>query len=308
MTEKTSAPKAHSEEYFGEYRDFWWNADFLELTGRRLKLDQVQSALDVGCGVGHWGQLLAPLLSPMAQVTGVDREDSSLAKANDRALRQGLSEKYSYQRADAMALPFPDDTFDLVTCQTLLIHLKDPRGGLVEMLRVLKPGGRLLLAEPNNFAGGAVGSSLTENLSVDEVMDRMEFGLLLERGKKALGLGFNSEGDLIPGTLAQLKVEDIQVRISDKAIPYFAPYDSPEQRANIQQMRDWAKREFVGWDRDEMERYYLAGGGDPARFEHHWTQGLKDAQVAVQAIEEGRYHSAGGGIFYVISARKPLRR
>lgn len=308
MTEKATARKAHSEEYFGEYRDFWWNQDFLKLMGTRLKLDQVHTVLDAGSGVGHWGQLLASVLPKKAQLTGVDFEESSVAKATKRAEQQGLSNRYHYQVGDVTSLPFADETFDMVTCQTVLIHLKDPVAGLREMLRVLKPGGLILAAEPNNFSNRAVASNLTENHSVDEVMERMKFGLLIERGKKALGLGFNSEGDLVPGYLAQLEAEEIQVYLSDKSVPFFPPYLSAEQKANINQMRDWAAREFVGWDRDEMKKYYLAGGGDPAKFDYYWNQGLKDVKEAVQAIDKHKYHSAGGAITYLISARKKLNR
>ena len=50
---------SHSAEYFGDTRDYWWNADFLELMGKRLSLDRARDVLDVGCGVGHWGRLPA---------------------------------------------------------------------------------------------------------------------------------------------------------------------------------------------------------------------------------------------------------
>lgn len=308
MTEKVKASKAHSEEYFGEYRDFWWNLDFLKLMSTRLKLDQVQMVLDVGCGIGHWGQLLASVLPEKTQLIGVDLEDSSISKAIERAKQQGLTDRYRYQLGEATALPFPDDTFDMVTCQTLLIHLNNPQAGLREMIRVTKPGGLILASEPNNFSNQTIASNLTEKLSVDEVIDRMKFALLIERGKKALGLGFNSEGDLIPGYLAQLETEDIQVYLSDKAIPFFSPYLTAEQKANIRQFRDWAQREFLGWDREVMKSYYLAGGGNPMKFDYYWSQGLKDAQEALKAIDQGSYHSAGGMITYLISARKKSNR
>jgi hypothetical protein len=53
----------HSAEYFGAERDLWWNRDFLELLSRRFRLGTARSLLDVGSGLGHWGALLAPLLT-----------------------------------------------------------------------------------------------------------------------------------------------------------------------------------------------------------------------------------------------------
>ena len=302
MSTGKTARKAHSVEYFGEYRDFWWNLDFLKLMSERLSFNQVQTVLDVGCGVGHWGQLLARVLPKSVQLTGVDREESSLDQARERVKTQELSAQYLY--GDVTALPFVDNTFDMVTCQTVLIHLKNPQAGLKEMLRVLKPGGLLLVTEPNNMANRMIASNLTNDLSIDEVMDRLKFGLTIERGKKTLGLGFNSEGDLISGYLSQMNVQDLRVYLSDKTVPIFAPYSSHEQQANIQQMRDWAEREFVGWDRDEMKSYFVAGGGDLKQFDYYWNQGLKDMKDAVRAIESRTYHSGGGGVSYLISARK----
>jgi ubiquinone/menaquinone biosynthesis C-methylase UbiE len=307
LSDTPESPKPHSWEYFGEARDFWWNLDFLELMAARLKFDQVRTVLDAGCGIGHWGQLLARVLPPHAQFVGIDPEPLSLARARERAIQFDVADRFRYQQGDVTALPFEKGRFDMVTCQTLLIHLKEPKEGLREMMRVLKPGGLLLVAEPNNFANTAVTSSLTEKLSIDEVMDRLRFALTIQRGKKALGLGFNSVGDLVPGLLAQLDpkfIPSIQVHVSDKAAPLFPPYASREQQVAIRQMREWAEREFVGWDRKEMEQYYLAGGGDPARFEYYWRQGLKDAHDTIAAIDEGAYHGGGGCVTYLVSARK----
>jgi ubiquinone/menaquinone biosynthesis C-methylase UbiE len=309
LSDKPESPKPHSWEYFGEARDFWWNLDFLELMAARLKFDQVRTVLDAGCGIGHWGHLLARVLPLHVQFVGIDPEPLSLARAGERAIQFNVADRFRYYQGDVTALPFEDDRFDMVTCQTLLIHLKEPKEGLREMMRVLKPGGLLLVAEPNNFANAAVASSLTEKLSIDEVMDRLKFALTMQRGKKALGLGFNSEGDLVPGLLAQLDAKSIQaqsinVYVSDRAAPLFPPYASREQQVAVQQTREWAEREFVGWDRKEMEQYYLADGGDPSRFEYYWTQRLKDARDAIAAIDEGTYHCGGGCLTYLVSARK----
>ena len=106
----------------------------------RRQLDDVRSVLDVGCGVGHWGTLLVSVLSPEATITGVDREDEWVDAATRRAAAMDLAERCSYRRAAAKSLPFDDASFDLVTCQTVLIHVRDPRAAIREMLRVTKPG------------------------------------------------------------------------------------------------------------------------------------------------------------------------
>lgn len=305
MTTSNNKHKPHSADYFGEARDLWWNLDFLKLMAQRLQLKPVKTVLDVGCGIGHWGRTLARVLSDEAQFTGVDREDVWVQKADERAIALGLATRFVYQRGDASALPFSDNVFDMVTCQTVLIHLKDPKQGLKEMLRVLKPGGILLVAEPNNFANRAVMSSLTESLSVEEVVDYLRFELTIERGKKALGLGFNSVGDFIPGYLAEVGAEAIDVFISDKPQPLFPPYARQDQQINIQQMRDWAHSGFIGWDKAELRQYFVAGGGTEAEFSRYYEFFLRQDQKTIEAVDAGTYHSAGGGLMYLISAQKP---
>jgi len=85
------------------------------------------------------------------------------------------------------ALPFEDETFDLVTCQTLLIHVADPAAVIAEMRRVVAPGGMVLLSEPNNLAGRLVADSTTVDKRLPEAVERIEFALICERGKTAVG-------------------------------------------------------------------------------------------------------------------------
>ncbi len=169
----------HSAEYFGDQRDFWWNRDFIELMAKRWRLDQVSLGLDVGSGVGHWGRVLEPHLPAQAQLIGLEREP----KWVDEAKRRARSNKLSYQQGDATKLAFADATFDLVTCQTVLIHLPDAKAALAEMLRVLKPGGLLAVAEPNNAASAlVVGSTLFEH-DADALARSARMQLICERGK-----------------------------------------------------------------------------------------------------------------------------
>src|SRR5688572_26791078 len=177
----------HSAEYFGDTRDDWWNLDFLRLMAARWKLDAVGDALDVGCGVGHWGLLLASVLPEDARITGIDREPTWIAEARARSLARGLGERCSYQQGVAERLPFPDDTFDLTTCQTVLIHLADPAAAIAEMVRVTRPGGLVAVAEPNNLTEALLLDSISNRASIDDVVELVRFQLTCERGKAALG-------------------------------------------------------------------------------------------------------------------------
>jgi ubiquinone/menaquinone biosynthesis C-methylase UbiE len=77
----------------------------------------------------------------------------------------------NYQLGTAEAIPFPDSYFDMVTCQTVLIHVKDITIALNEMLRVLKPGGLLAVAEPNNLVSRLIFNNLNFNDSVEDIIN-----------------------------------------------------------------------------------------------------------------------------------------
>jgi len=100
-------------------------------------------ALDVCCGTGD----LALLLSDRrARVIGADFTAEMLAVACDRS-REMLPDAPQFVQADALSLPFPDESFDVVTVAYGLRNLADVKLGLREMKRVAKPGARVLVLD-----------------------------------------------------------------------------------------------------------------------------------------------------------------
>jgi SAM-dependent methyltransferase len=294
----------HSAAYFGEQRDFWWNHDYVALLARRLALDAVIDALDVGCGVGHWGRVLLPHM-PRATLIGVDRERAWVAEAAARAAP--FAPRATYRVGDASALPFDDASFDLVTCQTVLIHVPDVPAVLREMMRVLRPGGLLLAAEPNNLADAMNVGSARHLAPVDDRLAVVRLQMVCERGKIALGEGDNSVGEVLPGLVAAAGFAEVTCWLSDRAQMLVAPYAAPDQAA----MRDDALTHYDNghciWSRADTLRYYLAGGGLADDFERAWSL-ARDAQRAdVEALRAGTYHTAGGGVQHVVAARRPQR-
>jgi SAM-dependent methyltransferase len=295
---------AHSAEYFGDTRDHWWNMDFLQLMAKRWRFDAVREVLDVGCGVGHWGMLLAHVLPDRARLTGIDREPSWVQKAGERAAARGLGDRFLYRIGEAERLPFPDDTFDLTTCQTVLIHLADPGVALTEMIRVTKPGGLVAVAEPNNLSETMLLDSIGAKADIDDVLDFARFQLTCERGKIALGEGDSSLGDRVPGLFAERGLSTIEVYVNDKASAVFPPYDKDAQRVFAETLRDNVARGRRGVSEEEARRLFLAGGGREADFSRHWQRGLKASADCVRSLDAGTYHGVDGGPFYLVAGRK----
>ncbi len=104
-----------------------------------------QRVLDIACGTGLVSFDAARAVGPNGRVLGVDLSGKMVDAAQRRAAERKLP-NVSFARMDAEALGVPDRSFDAVLCALGLMYLPDPAQALREMLRVLRPGGRLSLA------------------------------------------------------------------------------------------------------------------------------------------------------------------
>jgi demethylmenaquinone methyltransferase/2-methoxy-6-polyprenyl-1,4-benzoquinol methylase len=110
-------------------------------------------ALDVATGTG--GLALALALRPEIDHTvGVDLLPEMLALAQAKARARGLASKTTLLMGDALALPFPDNTFACATAGFSLRNIPDLRQALAEMVRVVRPGGRVTTLELTPFNAG----------------------------------------------------------------------------------------------------------------------------------------------------------
>jgi SAM-dependent methyltransferase len=110
-----------------------------------LALSPGQSLLDVGCGRAEVACALAPSVQPGGRVVGVDASEAMLADARRRAERAGTDLELGV--GDATALDLPDATFDAVRCERTLQWIPDPSAAVAELVRVLRPGGRISLID-----------------------------------------------------------------------------------------------------------------------------------------------------------------
>jgi demethylmenaquinone methyltransferase / 2-methoxy-6-polyprenyl-1,4-benzoquinol methylase len=103
------------------------------------------SALDVCCGTGDLALELKRRVGSGGSVVGTDFSEPMLALAREKAARLGL--EVSYRSGNALELPFPDSSFDAATVGFGLRNLVDLRRGVLELARVVRPGGRVVVLE-----------------------------------------------------------------------------------------------------------------------------------------------------------------
>jgi len=105
--------------------------------------------LDVGCGNGAFTEILVERCAP-ASVEGIDPSEGQLAFARTRP----ASRVAQFRQGDAMAQPFPDDTFDVAVMPLVICFVSDPAKGVAEMVRVVCLGGTVTAYAWDRYGGG----------------------------------------------------------------------------------------------------------------------------------------------------------
>ena len=158
----------HAEQAQGDHshvlhnpRAYDWLARLITLGGegkfrrRTLDLAELQpgnAVLDVGCGTGTLLIEAAKRVGPNGSAHGIDASGQMIAYARRKAARQGVTAKFVEGSADD--LPFPDASFDAVFCTLMLHHLPDAMqmATIMEIRRVLRPGGRMVIVDMHRSA------------------------------------------------------------------------------------------------------------------------------------------------------------
>ena len=146
-----------------------WKRFTIELSGVRPG----NRVLDIAGGTGDLTRKFSSLVGPSGEVVLADINDSMLKVGRDRLLDKGVAGNVQFVQADAEALPFPDNHFDVVTIAFGLRNVTRKENALRSMLRVLKPGGRLLVLE----------FSKPTNALMSKVYDTYSFAFMPLMGK-----------------------------------------------------------------------------------------------------------------------------
>ena len=156
--------------YYSKARDIERPYMALEVVRQRMRtlkaiaLNAGEAAVDVGCGTGLLTYEMALEVGSEGKVIGIDSSPDMLSHATDRCV--GL-DQVELKEGDVRNLPIGDQTCDAVACIQLLLFVEDVPGAIIEMQRVLRPGGRIAVLETD-------WSSVVLNCS-DQAMTRRVF-------------------------------------------------------------------------------------------------------------------------------------
>jgi len=196
-----------------------------------LLLQPGQRLLDVGCGAG--GPALRLCFKTGCSVTGVDIHEQGIAAAQKLSADRNLSHLTDFRVVDADSqLPFPDATFDVITCIDAINHFSGRSRLLADWARLLKPGGRILYTDPIVVTGPLTGTEIAERSSIG-------FYLFVPKGY--------NEHVIAESRLRLVLCEDVTDNMAEIA----------ERRKTARQQRAAALREIEGEQAYEAQQCFL---------------------------------------------------
>lgn len=209
------------------YEEFFVPALFQEWGSRVVEAAQIQAGqrvLDVACGTGILTRAVAERIGPDGEVVGLDINEGMLAVAGQKAPH------LEWRHGPAESLPFEDNSFDAVVSQFSLMFFEDRRAALAEMVRVLRPGGRLAVAVWDSLENTPAYATVTDML-------KRLFG---EEAANALRAPFNL-GD----------TSLLQSIFSEAGIPN-TKITTIEGTARFASIEAWVTTDIKGWTLADM--------------------------------------------------------
>ena len=159
---QTSLYEEIRREAFGEDigQNSWLTAGEQDKFPSWLGLAAGKTLLDVACGAGGPALRIAALTG--CTITGVDVHEKAISTARSLASQRGLESRAEFCVVDGdKQLPFPESSFDAITCIDAINHLTDRLRVLADWARLLKPGGRVLFTNPAVVTGPVTNAEIT---------------------------------------------------------------------------------------------------------------------------------------------------
>jgi ubiquinone/menaquinone biosynthesis C-methylase UbiE len=190
---------------------------------RHVPLQPTDRVLDAGCGSGSMSRLLAQQV-PDGSVVGVDVNEQYLTYARARAEDEGVR-NVEFHTGDVFALPFEDDSFDVVWCKYVLQWVNDPVHAVQEFARVTRPGGVIVSSHFDRFGIG---------------LHPVDPELQLAAEAFFHGCVDPNVGPKVHGMFREVGISDISVDVEvDNSFTVVGPID-PDRRRNWEDQLDAA--------------------------------------------------------------------
>jgi len=186
-------------------------------------LQSGQRVLDVACGTGLIARLAAAQVGASGSVTGVDIAPDMIDVAQRTPSLPGAT--IEWRIGDAVSLPFPDDSFDVVLCQMGLMFMEDRPAAVVEMRRVLAPGGSLVVNTPGTIQPAF---ELMEQAIVDHISG--------ELGGFVRAVFSMHDPDAVAALLREAGLDDVSSSVSTASLRLPPPSEFLWQYINLTPM------------------------------------------------------------------------
>jgi len=277
-----------------------WSPDYLALLAKRWQLNKRKMILEVGCGQGLWTGQLLPFLPKNADVNLLDLSPIYLNKAKINFKEFNTQHIFSYYLANGKQLPFKDNTFDLVTCHRVLMHIDNPLLVISEMKRVLKPCGIAVILEPNSL-GRSIGSYYRREIKMPEHAGTLsKFQEIIEYGKKQLGEGDNSIGEEVAMLMQHACFNNIETKLNDNVKQLLPNQKTSIQNSYAKEIKEWFQARFYSiLEISEAEKYFLASGRTLNEF-RYYKSFIEDLhQIILDKINKEKAHIIINDIIYI---------
>ncbi|ELY68122.1 class I SAM-dependent methyltransferase [Natrinema versiforme] len=255
-----------SESYLSRTREGMWADSRVAL--EPLALESRDRTLDVGCGTGELSRVLAAE-SP-GEVIGCDADADLLAAA---------SEHVPVVAGDAVQLPFPDDAFDLVVCQALLINLPEPAAALAEFARVSSD--LVAAVEPDNAA-----VEVDSSVDTEDDLERRARRAYLDGVQTDVSLGADARE-----AFEEAGLEVCDTRRYDHVRTVEPPYGEPALVA--------ARRKATGAGLADDRETMLSGALTEAEYDDLRGSWREMGRTVIDQMESGEYRREEAVPFFV---------
>jgi len=208
MAEMTNFTQADtSPAFFIDFLEFLDNYEPIK-AGRNYSIQKLgiaagQKVLDVGCGIGGATIPIAVITGPTGLAAGVDLSSVMIEYALKRTANQPSIE---FRVSDACALPYPEKFFDLARSERLFLYLPDRLAALKEMMRVVKPGGRVYVSDTDIDS--------TAIYSRNRALTRKMTSLV------AASMPNPNSARELPSLARKAGLKDLQIEVSAVSTPY----------------------------------------------------------------------------------------